>query len=158
MDIAKYASLATLARNQKGTINSRIIFPKPTNATAAPKLEKIYFATNVHSRKYQELSPTYPDKKPATINLCYYDTQGVGYVSIRGVAYECDKSESTKEYWDGWDAVYPDGSSTDFYTLIRIVPDHIEFASYNRFHVDTGRNRSDWAPFTLTRDRPDQDW
>mmetsp|Transcript_15246 Transcript_15246/g.21213 ORF Transcript_15246/g.21213 Transcript_15246/m.21213 type:complete len:142 (+) Transcript_15246:78-503(+) len=51
MDIAKYASLATFSRTSED-INSRIIFPKPTNVTKADKVSMklccIYSAGAVH--------------------------------------------------------------------------------------------------------------
>mmetsp|Transcript_14533 Transcript_14533/g.27427 ORF Transcript_14533/g.27427 Transcript_14533/m.27427 type:complete len:86 (-) Transcript_14533:398-655(-) len=75
----------------------------------------------------------------------------MGYVALRGTALECDPEEATKEFWSGWINVYPEGPSTSFYALLRIVPDHIEFASYDRFHVDEGSNRTDWRALTLLR-------
>mmetsp|Transcript_15247 Transcript_15247/g.21214 ORF Transcript_15247/g.21214 Transcript_15247/m.21214 type:complete len:204 (+) Transcript_15247:78-689(+) len=157
MDIAKYASLATFSRTSED-INSRIIFPKPTNVTKADKLEKVYFATNKHSRKYKELQPTSIRDSPARVNLLYWDPEGVGYVAIRGAAYICAQDEAYSQYWNGWDFVYPNGPLTEFYTLIRVVPDEIEFASYNRFEVDVGHNRTDWRPLTLIRSDPTAKW
>eukprot|EP00466_Bigelowiella_natans_P019699 jgi/Bigna1/144650/aug1.89_g19358 len=76
MDIAKYATLATFSRTSQD-INSRIIFPKPTNITKAEELERVYFATNKHSRKYKELQPSSSSKDhPARVNLLYWDPEG----------------------------------------------------------------------------------
>mmetsp|Transcript_29270 Transcript_29270/g.71372 ORF Transcript_29270/g.71372 Transcript_29270/m.71372 type:complete len:211 (-) Transcript_29270:126-758(-) len=151
MDIARFASLATFSKSSPD-INSRVIFPKPTNVTDAPQLEKVYFATNKYSRKFAEISPS------TRVNILYWDSEGVGYVTLRGEASICDADEAQAGWWSGWDHVYPEGPSTEFYTLIRVVPDWIEFASYDRFHVDEGRNRTDWRPLTLVRESPDKDW
>eukprot|EP00468_Gymnochlora_sp_CCMP2014_P001208 CAMPEP_0167740706 /NCGR_PEP_ID=MMETSP0110_2-20121227/435_1 /TAXON_ID=629695 /ORGANISM="Gymnochlora sp., Strain CCMP2014" /LENGTH=188 /DNA_ID=CAMNT_0007624647 /DNA_START=60 /DNA_END=623 /DNA_ORIENTATION=+ len=154
MDLAVYASLAT--KDVQGThINSRIIFPKPTNVTGSTDLSKIYFATNIHSRKFKELQPT--SSGPPSVNLLYWDREGTGYVSVRGLAVICDKEESTDEYWDGWDSVYPKGADTDFYNLIRIEPMQLEFDSA-RFDVDVGAERTDWRPLTLIRPSPGAGW
>jgi rubredoxin len=81
--------------------------------------------------------------------VLWYDSGGVGYVSMRGTAKLCSKEEATAEYWTGWDFFYPNGSSCPFYSLLRFEPDEIEYVSVSRFKVVT--TRADWLPATLTR-------
>ncbi|GAB5367275.1 hypothetical protein AAMO2058_001216200 [Amorphochlora amoebiformis] len=158
MDIAVVATLSTFSIDASTpNINTRIVFPKPTNVTQAPELEKVYFATNKYSRKFAEMAPG-PNGELSRVNLLYWDPEGVGYVSIRGAALRCEDEEGDENYWDGWDQVYKQGPKTSFYNLIRIIPDHIEFESRDRFHVDLGDNRTDWRPLTLVRSVPTDPW
>lgn len=49
----------------------------------------------------------------------------------------------------GWDAFYPNGSATPYYSLIKVVPDWMEIVSTGRFDIQSGR--ADWAPPSLER-------
>lgn len=148
---AANAILATLA-SSGDNINTRVVSPKPLasfgalNATS-DGIATVYVDTNSFSRKYKEIQSAGP--KGARVNLIYFDSAGVGYVSLRGTAVICAPDEAKREYWSGWDAFYPDGSSTAYYSLIRIEPDWMEFVSVARYNVQS--NRSDWAPPSLSR-------
>lgn len=160
MNYAKFATLSTLAANNdaKGDINSRIVWPKPANASEDnDEIRYVYFATTNYSRKFEELSPAGRGPKPR-VNMLYWDLSGQGYVSIRGKALICDEALAREEYYDEWKFVYPEGPDTPWYRLIRIVPDHIEYLSYQRYDVDVGGARPDWMPLTIERDGPDDPW
>ena len=103
-----------------------------------------------------------------------YDVLGAGYAAFRGMISVCDGTEAKANYWTGWDPFYPNGSSTSvstrqsgtnlrpvsdtslcrpllvqFYALLKLVPDELEFISATRFEVGSGR--ADWAAPTLAR-------
>jgi len=144
MAIAKFAALSTKAAD--GTINGRIIYPKPPNATgSSPDLLYIYFATSKYSRKYKEI-----DANPNS-TLVYYEDAGKGEVTLKGSAVICNATEAKEQFYDKWYRSYPQGPETPMYTLIRFETKRLEFASYVRFHVDEGNSRQDWRPLTLER-------
>lgn len=145
MRIAKFATLATRALD--GTINARMIYPKPPNASIgeSPSLHFVRFATSSQSRKFKELQAN------PNATLVYFDDAGKGEVTLKGVIRVCNSTEATQGWYDRWKANYPEGPATPFYTLLRFEATDLEFVSYVRYEVNEGSHRSDWRPLTLLR-------
>eukprot|EP00041_Stephanoeca_diplocostata_P016176 m.315895 g.315895 ORF g.315895 m.315895 type:complete len:315 (+) comp20282_c0_seq6:61-1005(+) len=153
MGWASNAILATPRGGDTLDINARVMSPKTVdNITDEGGLSVIYIDTNNLSRKYKEITSAggHVGGSGARVNLMYYDTLGTGYVAFRGGAVICNTTEAKQEYWAaGWDAFYPNGSATPYYSLIKFQPDWMEIVSTGRFDIQSGR--ADWAPPSLER-------
>lgn len=144
--IAKFATLSTMAFD--GSISSRVIYPKPPNASLgeSPELHVVSFATNNRSRKFGEIMAN------SQATLVYYDDGGRGEVTLKGHVRVCSIDEARKGWYARWQSSYSDGPDTPFYSLLRMEATDLEFVSYSRFHVDEGGCRRDWRPLTLRRE------
>lgn len=146
---AKFASLSTWAAD--GSIDSRIIWPKPPNATeTAQDMSQVFFATNSRSLKYQELLAN------PHATLVYFDPASMGEVTIKGLASQMDKADAVKEWYPDWAPNYPEGPETPWYVLFSVQAQLLQFVSAAD-HVDEGSKRTDWRPLTLVRSR-DSSW
>mmetsp|Transcript_69888 Transcript_69888/g.167759 ORF Transcript_69888/g.167759 Transcript_69888/m.167759 type:complete len:175 (+) Transcript_69888:87-611(+) len=145
MAIAKFATLST--QSGDGSISSRLVYPTPPTAEGeSPHLHFVHLGTNKGSRKFKEIA----GNPQAT--LLYFDQEGFGVVTLKGTIIVCDEEEATARFQADWKRNYPEGSKTDFYSLLRFEVLHMEFISYKRFNVDEGNLRpQDWRPLTLAR-------
>ena len=105
MSVATNAVFSTFSLSH-ADINSRVVSPKPVdnctdNCTTAA-LTSVLIDTNSFSRKMKEVS-----KPGSRANLVYYDPDGDGYVSLKGVVEVCSKKEAIELYWNGWNPFYP---------------------------------------------------
>eukprot|EP00746_Dinoflagellata_sp_MGD_P127535 gnl/MRDRNA2_/MRDRNA2_62086_c0_seq1.p1 gnl/MRDRNA2_/MRDRNA2_62086_c0~~gnl/MRDRNA2_/MRDRNA2_62086_c0_seq1.p1 ORF type:complete len:288 (-),score=48.72 gnl/MRDRNA2_/MRDRNA2_62086_c0_seq1:87-950(-) len=134
--------------SDSGDINSRVMSPKPVTQVAdAGSLSVIYIDTNNLARKYIEIQDAVKRQGAARATLLYYDVGGAGYVSLRGNATISSTEEAKKEWWDGWDAFYPQKENTSFYSIIRFEPNWLEISAGTA--VQSGR--ADWLPVSLER-------
>jgi general stress protein 26 len=83
----------------------------------------IWLGTNPHTRKIRQI-----EKNPNVV-MFYYDTKGLGYVSIEGTARLVDDpAEKTRHWKEYWTRYYADRDKD--YILIQIIPSRLEVVSY----------------------------
>ena len=83
----------------------------------------IWLGTNPRSRKVKQI------KNNPNVIVYYYDTDGLSYVSISGVARIVDDQEKRAHYWvQNWTRYYPDPEKD--YILIEVTPKRLEICSF----------------------------
>lgn len=83
----------------------------------------IWFGTNPKTRKVKQIEGN------PNVAVFYYDSKGLSYVSINGIAELVDDSKLKEKYWkDYWDRYYADPEKD--YILIKVIPERLEVVSY----------------------------
>lgn len=99
----------------------------------------IWFGTNPNSRKVKHI------RHDSRVVLYYFDSDGLGYVSITGSARLVnDPKEKALRWKKEWQAFYPDRDSS--YLLIAVDPEKLEIVSEK--HNITGDFKT-WTPPTV---------
>lgn len=115
IESAKYVALITL--DAEGHPQARVMDPFPPDENMI-----IWMATNPQSRKVVQI------KSDDRVTLYYFDTAGLGTVSLMGTARLVnDPAEKAKRWKSGWEVFYPDRDSS--YLLIQVRPEFMEVVS-----------------------------
>jgi len=82
-----------------------------------------WLGTNPRSRKVIQI-----ENNPNVI-IYYYDTKGLSYVSVSGVARIVNDHDKRTQYWiEGWTRYYPNPEKD--YVLIEVTPRRMEICSF----------------------------
>ena len=82
----------------------------------------IWMATNPASRKVEQI------RNDSRVTVHYFDSAGLGYVSLMGEARIVEDHEEKARRWKSeWEAFYPDRESS--YILIEVRPNRLEVVS-----------------------------
>jgi general stress protein 26 len=115
METARYCALITI--DSKGRTHARTMDPFPPD-----KNMLVWFGTNPRSRKVAEI------RRNSQVVLYYFDREGPGYVTIRGIARLVSDPKEKARWWkDEWKAFYPD--RVKGYLLIAVTPNELEIVS-----------------------------
>ena len=125
-------SLLSIARTIIESANCRTFITvdkngKPQARTMSPfspdENMVIWLGTNPRSRKVKQI------KNNSNVIVYYYDTDGLSYVSVSGVARIVDDPDKKAHYWvESWTRYYPDPEKD--YILIEVTPKRMEICSF----------------------------
>ena len=116
MDSTRWCALVTL--DESGHPQVRTMDPFPPQEDMV-----VWLGTNSQSRKVKEI------RNDSRVTLYYEDSDGAGYVVIKGHAYLVDDNEKKMQYWkEAWNQYYNDQKSN--YILIKVIPDELEILDY----------------------------
>lgn len=83
----------------------------------------IFLGTSQGSRKTKQIQ-----NNPNVI-VYYYESKGMSYVSVAGIARLVNDPDKKAKYWrEGWQRYYPDREKN--YILIEVTPESLEVFSY----------------------------
>jgi general stress protein 26 len=115
MDAAHFAALISL--DESGQPRARTMDPFPPEADMT-----VWMATNAASRKVEQI------RRDPRVTVYYFDSAGLGYVSLMGEARIVDDPEEKERRWKPeWEDFYPDRESS--YILIEVSPNRLEVVS-----------------------------
>ncbi len=115
MKNANYCALITV--DASGRPQARVMDPFPPEGDMV-----VWFGTNPKSRKVRQI------RRDHRVTLFYFDSEGVGYVTINGTARLVDDAKEKARRWkEGWEAFYPDRENN--YLLIEVTPEKLEIIS-----------------------------
>ena len=87
----------------------------------------VWFGTNRQTRKIKQI------QNDSRVTLAYYDHQGLGYVTMTGVArLEMDPEKRQKKWKDDWKRYYPEGPGSSAFVAIEFIPSDMEIMSVSR--------------------------
>ncbi len=137
MAAAHFATLITV--DSTGHPRARVMDPFPPEDDMT-----VWLATNPKSRKVQQLA------RDARVTLLYFDSRGLGYVSLMGTGRLVDDSTEKATRWkDGWERFYPNRGEA--YLLIEVTPTRLEVVSERH---GLGGDPVTWAPDAVTFGTP----
>jgi len=85
---------------------------------------KVWLGTNRNTRKVAQI------RRNPRVTLAYWDSAGMGYVTMLGRARLVENLEERKKRWKPeWAEFYPGGPEGDTYLLIEFTPSQIEVMS-----------------------------
>ena len=131
---AHYCTFVTLAED--GQPQARIVDPIAPDASFT-----IWFATNPLTRKVNQVR-----RNPKVTLLCF-DTSTSSYVSVMGRGdLVTDRVEKQRHWKADWASIYPKGSGSDEFMLIRITPARVEIVSESRGMIGDAKT---WRPLSI---------
>ena len=135
MTRARYATLATIGDG--GQPQARIMDPM-----VPEKDMTVWLGTTPLSRKVGEI------RKNGRVTLLYFDTKGLEYATLIGVAdVVTDKAEKAKHWKPEWAVFYKEGAKGDDFVLIRVKPSRIEVVSPRHKIMNDLKT---WLPVSVT--------
>ncbi len=136
IDAAHFVALISL--DADGHPQARVMDPFPPEADMT-----VWLATNPRSRKVEQI------RKDNRVTLYYFDTSGLGTVTLMGTARLVDDPDEKAKRWKpGWEAFYPDRDSS--YLLIEVRPVRMEIVSVKHgLSGDPQTWTPDWVGFQL---------
>lgn len=115
IEAAHYVALISVDGN--GHPQARVMDPFPPEDDMT-----VWLATNPRSRKVEQM------RADNRVTLYYFDTAGLGTVTLMGTASLVDDpAEKAKRWKAGWEAFYPDRDSS--FLLIEVRPVRMEIVS-----------------------------
>lgn len=134
MHKARYCALVTIGDD--GYAQARVVDP------LAPEEDlTIWIATNPVTRKVGQI------RKNPRVTLFYFDSVGLGYVTVLGKAELIDlPSEKAKHWKEDWTPFYKNKNRGADYLLIRVRPRRLEVISFA--HGLTGDPKT-WRPTAI---------
>lgn len=131
---ARYCALVTIGDD--GYAQARVVDP------LAPEEDlTIWIATNPVTRKVGQI------RKNPRVTLFYFDSVGLGYVTVLGKAELIDlPSEKAKHWKEDWTPFYKNKNRGADYLLIRVRPRRLEVISFA--HGLTGDPKT-WRPAAI---------
>ena len=131
---AHYCTFVTIGED--GQPQARIVDPIAPDASFT-----IWFATNPLTRKVNQVR-----RNPKVTLLCF-DTATSSYVSVMGRGdLVTDRMEKQRHWKADWASIYPKGSGTDEFMLIRITPARVEIVSESRGMIGDAKT---WRPLSI---------
>ena len=133
---SNFAILSTV--NEDGGVSSRSMI-QPLQLRG----EKIYFSTNLKSRKVPEM------KKNSKCTLTYMRAKEMTYVCWEGDAMQQEDRKEAKKHWREWLRVhYPKGPDGERFSIWSVKPQKIQVVSLSR---NLYSRRIDWKAPEVTK-------
>lgn len=131
---AHYCTFITIGED--GYPQARMVDPIPPDADFT-----IWFATNPLTRKVDQV------RRNPQVTLSCFDAGTSSYVTLLGRGSLVTNATEKQRHWKSdWAAIYPNGSKSNDFMLIRITPARLEIVSESRGMTGDAKT---WLPLAI---------